>query len=245
MEERLIQKLISEDDIETFVKDFLPFKIKKTKFNNIRGNILTRFNKFIESDSDGFVVAKAAIDRLLNSDKKYFPDIENILRKQINQCLWNIVPLSVNPSSPGQGALAIEIRADDSELKHLLKDLNNKIDYENVILEREELRKYGGGCHQKIGVSFQNTFFGKINNEAISPNKMKYIKYFKVCSQPTAPRVYCVNKGAKKYPTEAAAVTMPVATVLFSLGKCLPTSETGTLIAVAPSAVPTKTPKLI
>ena len=31
------------------------------------------------------------------SDKKYFPDIENILRKQINQCLWNIVPLSVNP----------------------------------------------------------------------------------------------------------------------------------------------------
>ena len=151
-------------NLESFVKDFLPFKIKKTKFNNIRGNILTRFKKFIESDSDGFVVAKAAIDRLLNSDKKYFPDIENILRKQINQCLWNIVPLSVNPSSPGQGALAIEIRADDSELKHLLKDLNNKIDYENVILEREELRKYGGGCHQKIGVSFQNTFFGKIKS---------------------------------------------------------------------------------
>ena len=151
-------------NLESFVKDFLPFKIKKTKFNNIRGNILTRFKKFIESDSDGFVVAKAAIDRLLNSDKKYFPDIENILRKQINQCLWNIVPLSVNPSSPGQGALAIEIRADDSELKDLLKDLNNKIDYENVILEREELRKYGGGCHQKIGVSFQNTFFGKIKS---------------------------------------------------------------------------------
>ena len=46
----------------------------------------------------------------------------------------------------------------------MLKDLNNKIDYENVILEREELRKYGGGCHQKIGVSFQNTFFGKIKS---------------------------------------------------------------------------------
>ena len=41
-------------------------------------------------------------------------------------------------------------------------------------------------------------FFGKINNETISPNKIKYIKYFKVCSQPTVPRVYCVNSGAKK-----------------------------------------------
>ena len=58
----------------------------------------------------------------------------------------------------------MEIRSDDTDLKNLLKDLNNKIDYENVILEREELRKYGGGCHQKIGVSFQNTFFGKIKS---------------------------------------------------------------------------------
>ena len=157
--------LISNSTLDNiWVRHFLDSGQLYRFTKNIRGNILTRFKKFIESDSDGFVVAKAAIDRLLNSDKKYFPDIENILRKQINQCLWNIVPLSINPSSPGQGALAIEIRADDSELKHLLKDLNNKIDYENVILEREELRKYGGGCHQKIGVSFQNTFFGKIKS---------------------------------------------------------------------------------
>ena len=151
-------------NLENFIKDFLPFKIKKTEFNNIRGNILTRFNKFIDSNSDGFVVAKAAIDRLLNADQNYFPEINNILQQQINQCSWNIVPLSENPSSPGQGALAVEIRSDDTDLKNLLKVLNNRIDYENVILEREELRKYGGGCHQKIGVSFQNTFFGKIKS---------------------------------------------------------------------------------
>ena len=41
-------------------------------------------------------------------------------------------------------------------------------------------------------------FLGIINNDAIAPNKMKYKKYFKVCSQPTGPRVYLVNKGAKK-----------------------------------------------
>ena len=26
----------------------------------------------------------------------------------------------------------------------------------------KELQKYGGGCHQKIGVSFLNTHFGKL-----------------------------------------------------------------------------------
>ena len=172
-----IKKIMSEESIsilsssprriynlENFVKDFLPFKIQKTAFINIRGNILTRFKKFIESNSDGFVVAKAAIDRLLNADQNYFPEIKNILIQHIDKCFWNVVPLSVNPSSPGQGALAVEIRSDDTDLKNLLKNLNNKIDYQNVILEREELRKYGGGCHQKIGVSFQNTFFGKIKS---------------------------------------------------------------------------------
>ena len=70
------------------------------------------------------------------------------------------------------------------------------------------------------------------------------MKYFNVFSQPTTPRLYLVNKGEIKYPTEAAAVTSPVAMDLDSFGKCFPTSETGTLIAVAPKAVPTKTPKL-
>ena len=46
----------------------------------------------------------------------------------------------------------------------------------------------------------------------------------------------------KKYPIEAAAVTIPVAIVRVSLGKCFPTSDTGTPIAVAPKAIPTKTP---
>ena len=57
---------------------------------------------------------------------------------------------------------------------------------------------------------------------------MKYKKYFNVSSQPTDCRLKVVNKGAIKYPTEAAAVTIPVATVLFSLEKCFPASETGT-----------------
>ena len=149
-------------NLEDFIKNYLPFKIKNIKFENIRGNILTRFTKFIEGNIDGFVVAKAAIDRLLNADQSDFPDIKKSLLSKIDQCLWNVVPLSLNPSSPGQGALAIEIRSEDADLKNILLEINNKNDYENVILEREELRKYGGGCHQKIGVSYKDTHFGKV-----------------------------------------------------------------------------------
>ena len=149
-------------NLDHFIKNYLPFKINNIKFENIRGNILTRFKKFIDGNVDGFVVAKAAIDRLLNADQNDFPDLKNILLSHINECLWNVVPLSINPSSPGQGALAVEIRSKDFELKKILTKINNIVDYKNVVLEREELKKFGGGCHQKIGVSYQNTHFGKI-----------------------------------------------------------------------------------
>merc|ERR1711991_370106 len=92
---------------------------------------------------------------------------------------------------------------------------------------------------------FKIVFDGNKKRDAKRPRAMKYIKYFKVCSHPTKPRLYFVNNGDKKYPTEAAAVTMPVAIVLLSFGKCFPTSETGTPIAVAPRAIPTNTPRLI
>ncbi len=149
-------------NLESFVKNYLPFKINNITFEDIRGNILTRFKNFLEGNVDGFIVAKAAIDRLINADQNNFPDLRNNLFSHISECLWNVIPLSVNPSSPGQGALAVEIRSEDTNLKKFLSEINNKADYENVILERKELQKYGGGCHQKIGVSFLNTHFGKV-----------------------------------------------------------------------------------
>ena len=51
-----------------------------------------------------------------------------------------------------------------------------------------------------------------------------------------------MNTGDTKYPNEPAAVTIPIAAVLFDWGKCLATTETGILIAVPPSATPINTP---
>ena len=48
--------------------------------------------------------------------------------------------------------------------------------------------------------------------------------------------------GSRKNPTDAEAVTNPVAIVRFLFEKNLPTAETGTDMAVPPRAIPIKTP---
>ena len=142
-------------NLENFIKNYTPENYKNINFKNIRGNIPTRFKKFINnSENDGFVVAKAAIDRILNNQNTQFDELRKELKHYIKQCLWTIVPLSINPCSPGQGALAIETRIDDENLNSLLEKVNYKTEFKNVESERKILSGYGGGCHQKIGVSY-------------------------------------------------------------------------------------------
>lgn len=142
-------------NLENFIGNYLPKKYKIINFENIRGNIPTRFKKFINSsENDCFIVAKAAIDRILLNQIPQFKELKKELKYYIDQCFWTIAPLSINPCSPGQGALAIESRIDDNNLNSLLKKINFKNDFENVESERKILKDYGGGCHQKIGVSY-------------------------------------------------------------------------------------------
>ena len=142
-------------NLENFIENYLPQKFDEVCFENIRGNIPTRFKKFLEDpNSDGFIVAKAAIDRLLLNNYSEFNELKIALKKYINECLWSVLPLSINPCSPGQGALAIETRIKDNKLNEILNDINFSKDYSNVIQERNILKNYGGGCHQKIGVSY-------------------------------------------------------------------------------------------
>ena len=74
------------------------------------------FKKFLEDpNSDGFIVAKAAIDRLLLNNYSEFNELKTTLKEYINECLWSVLPLSINHCSPGQGALAIETRIKDNK----------------------------------------------------------------------------------------------------------------------------------
>jgi len=99
----------------------------------IRGNIETRINKVTEKKIDGIVLAKAGISRL-GVETKY-----SVLSKD------EFLP------SPGQGALAIICRSDDSKTIEMLKkieDNNSRIETE---AERSLSEHIDSGCRFPVG----------------------------------------------------------------------------------------------
>lgn len=100
----------------------------------IRGNVPTRLRKFDESDLDGMVLAYAGIHRLG-------------LGERISQ----IIPFDTMLPAVGQGAVAIEVRADDGEVLELAAKLNDESTHRCIVAERAFLRRLEGGCQVPIG----------------------------------------------------------------------------------------------
>jgi hydroxymethylbilane synthase len=149
-------------NLDSFLRDALPLQLRQLNFVPVRGNVPTRVRKLWETPADGLVVAKAAIDRLLETDDLQFSDTRQQLRSALEECRWMVLPLRENPTAPGQGALAIEIASRRDDLRELLASINCASTFAAVQSEREILRGYGGGCHQKIGVSVLQRTFGQI-----------------------------------------------------------------------------------
>lgn len=139
--------------LPTFCKSYLPFSIEHCEFDSVRGNIPTRLQKLLENPNiDALVMAKAALDRLLHTPFPELQETRNFLREELQKVEWTALPLSLSPPAPAQGALAIEIRRDRKDLIELFSSVNDPKTFFEAQKEREILQKYGGGCHQKIGV---------------------------------------------------------------------------------------------
>ena len=99
----------------------------------IRGNVDTRLRKTYSGEFDGIILAAAALIRLGWQDKiTEYLSMESFL------------------PAVGQGALAIEIRADDAEIARLVSPLNHEPTWQSVLAERNFLRHLGGGCRAPI-----------------------------------------------------------------------------------------------
>ena len=149
-------------NLDSFLRDVLPVKIRQLRFVPVRGTVPTRVRKLWETPADGLVVAKAAIDRLLETNELEFAATRKQLRIALKQCRWVVLPLRANPTAPGQGALAIEIAKWRDDLRGLLASINCDATLATVNTEREILRSYGGGCHQKIGANVLQRSFGEL-----------------------------------------------------------------------------------
>lgn len=139
--------------IAPFLKEFYPRELKSIECPEVRGNIPTRLEKLIRGDGDALIMAKAALDRLLSATKPEFDPVVKDIRDNLSQCHFMVLPLSHFPTAAAQGALAIEVNKENAQVIEVLKKVHCSKTFENVKRERNLLRSYGGGCHQKLGMT--------------------------------------------------------------------------------------------
>ncbi len=96
---------------------------------DIRGNVDTRVRKVEEGEVDAVVLAAAGLARLG-------------LLERVAEVLS---PEAILPA-PGQGALAVQARADDAEVLRLLAAIDHRETRLATTAERAFLRRLGGGC---------------------------------------------------------------------------------------------------
>ncbi|WP_167006064.1 hydroxymethylbilane synthase [Mumia sp. ZJ430] len=100
----------------------------------LRGNVDTRIGKVRNGELDAVVLAAAGLRRL----------------GRIEEATELLDPLQVLPA-PGQGALACECRADDSEVVALLAHLDDDATHAAVTAERSLLASLEAGCSAPVG----------------------------------------------------------------------------------------------
>lgn len=131
--------------------DFIPWKVKSLKLENLRGNINTRIEKLIDKNYDGIVLAFAGIERLAKN-------VENqpLIQQYFHELDYMILPLSEFPTAAAQGALAIEYGPHCTDkLKSIIEKLHDTHTAKEVEWEKEKFRSYGGGCHLPMGITAQ------------------------------------------------------------------------------------------
>ncbi len=104
---------------------------------SIRGNIDTRLRKFRENDEwSGLVLAAAGLERLK-------PDVEGLTVTPL--------PFSQMLPAPGQGALALQTRTENSvDIRTLVRAMHDQVTAAAVSAERMFLQALGGGCGEPI-----------------------------------------------------------------------------------------------
>jgi hydroxymethylbilane synthase len=111
----------------------------------LRGNVETRVRKVMEGRVDAIVIACAGLNRLGLNDK-----------------ISAILPPDEFIPAPAQGALAVQIRTDDSELADLVRQIDDKNSRIAAETERCVLETMHGGCSIPLGV------YSQIQNDQIT-----------------------------------------------------------------------------
>jgi hydroxymethylbilane synthase len=101
---------------------------------DLRGNVPSRIKKFIESEWDAIILARAGVERL-----------------KLNKHISSIIKTDILLPAVGQGALGIETRGDNKIVNEIVKSIHHEETYKSVLAERALLKALEGGCQVPIG----------------------------------------------------------------------------------------------
>jgi hydroxymethylbilane synthase len=108
--------------------------VPQATFAPIRGNVDTRLRKLDAGDYDALVLAAAGLHRLGLAAR-----------------ITAAIPVDVCIPAPGQGIVAIEIRADDPRARAAVASVNDPAAAASLVAERAVVTALGGGCQLPLG----------------------------------------------------------------------------------------------
>lgn len=113
---------------------FIQARRSDVRVHPLHGNVDTRLRRLDDGETDALVLACAGLDRL---------GLGHRIAERLD-------PATV-PPAPGQGAIAVQARADDPRVLEALAAIDDGPTRLAVEAERELLRAAGGGCRSPIG----------------------------------------------------------------------------------------------
>jgi len=128
---------------------------------DVRGNVDTRLKKLDDGQYDAIIISSVGLDRL---------GLQHRIRERLD-----FVP------AVAQGAIAIEMRANDERYLKILGDINHEASRIETNLERLFLKQMGGGCQVPLGAlakKKKNTFsmkcfIGSLDGKKIIEHKVQ------------------------------------------------------------------------
>ena len=124
----------------------LLWKRADLKLVDLRGNVPTRLRKLSDNNWDAIVLARAGLARLSLSPADHEISFEG------RQLSIEILPVDIFLPAGGQGIIALEVRANDENMKAIVDLVNDHKTLLCLRAEREFLRLLHGDCNCPVGV---------------------------------------------------------------------------------------------
>ena len=120
------------------------------EIHDLRGNVNTRLKKLETENFDAIILAVAGLKRL-----------------GFGSYITEVIPRDICLPAVGQGALAIEARADDVVVREMISFLQDEATACAAIAERSFLGAVEGGCQVPVGVFAETDAAGQLRVEAV------------------------------------------------------------------------------